>query len=211
PGWIAVWGALMVLVVYLLLGGRAYCAWLCPVNMVTDTAAWLRAVLGISAGRGWPANLRRWMLIMSLCVSALIGTTAWEQVNPVTILQRLLLFGMGMAWLVVLAVFLFDLLVSPRGWCGHICPVGAFYGLLGRASLLRVVAARPDACTNCGACFRSCPEPQVISPALKARSRSAAVILSGDCTNCGRCIDVCAARVFQFGSRFDRRLRPQRD
>ncbi|WP_413891310.1 4Fe-4S binding protein [Candidatus Aalborgicola defluviihabitans] len=24
----------------------------------------------------------------------------------------------------------------PRGWCGHLCPVGAFYGVLGRGALM---------------------------------------------------------------------------
>jgi nitrate reductase cytochrome c-type subunit len=40
----------------------------------------------------------------------------------------------------VAAVFLFDLLVAPRGWCGHVCPVGAAYALIGSKSLLRVSA-----------------------------------------------------------------------
>lgn len=204
PAMAALSGALLVLGAYLLVGGRAYCAWLCPINLVTDAAAWLRPDLNIpgTGGRQPPRSLRLWILAMSLAVSALFGTTAWELVNPVTLLQRGLLFGVGMAWLVVLAVFLFDLLILRRGWCGHVCPVGAFYGLLGRMSLLRIVAVQRGACTDCGECFRRCPEPQIIAPALKASDQDSPVILSGDCTNCGRCIDVCAARVFRFGSRF---------
>ena len=31
-------GALMILVFYWLIGGRVYCSWVCPVNVVTDTA-----------------------------------------------------------------------------------------------------------------------------------------------------------------------------
>ena len=31
-------------------------------------------------------------------------------------------FGMGYGWLMLLALFLFDLFIVRRGWCGHICP-----------------------------------------------------------------------------------------
>ena len=55
---------------------------------------------------------------------------------------RGIVFGIGAGWLVIAGVFLFDLLVAKDGWCGHLCPVGAFYNLLGRWSLVKVNAAR---------------------------------------------------------------------
>jgi phosphoribosylaminoimidazole-succinocarboxamide synthase len=58
----------------------------------------------------------------------------WELINPVSMLHRGLIFGIGTAWMVVLAIFLFDLFVMSRGWCGRLCPVGAFYSLIGRWS-----------------------------------------------------------------------------
>ena len=199
-------GAVVVLVFYAVVGGRMYCSWVCPINVVTDAAAWLRRRLGI--GPGWQPRraLRYTILAMTLAVSAFTGTIAWELVNPITALHRGLVFSLGLAWLVVLAVFLFDLLVSRRGWCSHLCPVGAFYGLLGRASLVRVNARDRQRCTDCGDCYRACPEPHVLVPALKPRSAEApVVVLSGDCTNCGRCIDVCGEGVLHMGTRFTRR------
>jgi ferredoxin-type protein NapH len=199
-------GALTVLAVYALIGGRVYCSWVCPVNIVTDAAHWLRMRLHI--GVNWQPRkaTRMWILAASLGVSAATGAIAWELVNPVTMLQRGLVFGLGLAWIIVLAVFLFDLMVSRRGWCSYLCPVGAFYGIAGKVSLIRVSAVRRAACTDCGDCFRVCPEPHVISPALKPRDPQASpVILSGDCTNCGRCLDVCADDVFEMGARFGKR------
>jgi ferredoxin-type protein NapH len=68
---------------------------------------------------------------------------------------------------------------------------------------VRVSAVKRQACTDCGDCYRVCPEPHVIVPALKPKEASASpVISSGDCTNCGRCIDVCPDDVFRFGTRF---------
>jgi len=98
-------------------------------------------------------------------------------------------------------IFLLDLFVSRRAWCGHLCPVGAFYSLLGFVSPLRVSAANRAKCDDCMDCFRVCPEQQVIKPASRRGQGLGPVILSGNCTNCGRCIDVCARDVFQFDIR----------
>jgi len=197
---LAVIGAITVTVFYLLVGGRVYCSWVCPVNVITDAAHWLRVKLRIPAGWQLRKSYRIWIMVMAVVVSAITATIAWEVVNPITMVQRGLVFGMGLAWSVVLAVFCFDLLVARRGWCSHLCPVGAFYGLLGRASFVRVSAYQRGACTDCGDCFRVCPEPHVIMPGLKGNASP--VITSGDCTNCGRCIDVCDDDVFRFGPRF---------
>ena len=42
-------GAAIVIVFYILVGGRVYCSWVCPVNVISDLAEWLRRKLGLSA------------------------------------------------------------------------------------------------------------------------------------------------------------------
>ncbi len=150
----------------------------------------------------------RWfVLAMALVVAAATGTIAWEFVNPVTAAWRAAVFGAGLALMSVGAIFLFDLLVVRNGWCSHICPVGAFYGLLGKATLLRVSARGRERCDDCLECFAVCPENHVIAPALRGnRTGQGPIILSGDCTVCARCIDVCPERVFALTHRFDQRL-----
>lgn len=202
-------GALLITVFFMLVGGRAFCSWVCPVNIITDLAHWCRQRLRIPPGWRPQRQLRLWLIAMSLVASALTGTIIWELVNPVTMTQRALVFGVGSAWTVMLAVFFFDMLVSRRGWCGHLCPVGAFYGLLGRFSALRVSATNREACTDCGDCFEACPEPQVIAPALHGRGPATRVIVAGDCTNCGRCVDVCPDDVFRYGLRNNRPPTPR--
>ncbi|MGE5478045.1 MAG: quinol dehydrogenase ferredoxin subunit NapH [Bacteroidales bacterium] len=204
-------GAGIVLAFWFLVGGRAFCSWACPVNVVTDFAAWLRARLGIKETIALDRRLRLWLLAGVLVGSAVTGTIVWEFVNPVTILHRGLVTGAilsgGAAAVVTAAVLLFDLGLAARGWCGALCPVGAFYGLLGRGALVRVRADNRAACDNCMDCFAVCPERQVIAPALRGADKGVGpVILSGDCTNCGRCIDVCSKQVFRFGTRFDNRV-----
>ena len=201
-------GVGIVVAAYLLVGGRTYCSWVCPINPLTDAIAWARDKLGMDKGWQPPQSTRLWLVGGALLASVVSGTVAWEWINPVTVLHRGLVFGTlvtGLGGLLVLAVLAFDFGVSKHGWCGHVCPVGAFYGLIGRLSVLRVSAAARAACDDCMDCFRVCPEPQVITPALKSAAPVSPVILSADCTNCGRCIDVCAQNVFRFAHRGDRR------
>ncbi|HEY9049991.1 MAG TPA: quinol dehydrogenase ferredoxin subunit NapH [Gammaproteobacteria bacterium] len=203
----AIIGALIVVVFYMVFGGRAYCSWVCPVNMITDAAEWMRNKLGIKSGGQLPRNTRYGILIVSLLLAAATGSLAWELFNPATLVQRALIFGMGFAWIMILAIFIFDAFVSRRGWCSHLCPMGAFYSLLGHSSLLRVSAAARNKCDDCMECFAICPEPQVITPALKGEDKNIGpVILSSNCTNCGRCIDICSKDVFKFDQRFNNKI-----
>jgi ferredoxin-type protein NapH len=205
PAAAAVTGALIVTVFYLLAGGRVFCAWVCPVNMVTDAAAWGRRRFGIQSNHAFDARTRYWLLAGTFAAAAATGALAWEWLNPVSIAHRGLLFGMGAGLGFLAGVFFYDLLVARRGWCGHLCPMGAFYSLLGKTALPRVAAPRRDACNNCMDCFAICPEPRVIRPALKQAGQESPVILDALCTTCGRCIDVCGQEVFRLTHRFDRR------
>jgi ferredoxin-type protein NapH len=201
----ALLGAALVLGFYALVGGRVFCAWVCPVNMVTDGASWLRRRLGLATGRAPRRTLRVWLLGAVLLTSAVTGMAVWEWVNPVSLLHRAVLFGGLTAWGVVAAVFAFDLLVAPRGWCGHVCPMGAAYQLVGAKSLLRVSARHSSRCNDCADCYAICPEPHILPIPLKGKQGASPVIDTGACTNCGRCLDVCSKNVFVFTHRFDTR------
>ena len=191
-------GASIVFILYALLGGRVWCSWVCPINMVTDLAGWLRVRLGVRDMFNLSRNIRYTVLALALLLSALTGVAAFEWVSPISMMHRELLFGMGLGWMAVAGVFLFDLLVLKHGWCGHLCPLGAFYALLGRVAAVRVGFDTPT-CTHCGECARVCPEPQVLNLKLAA---SAGMISSGECTNCGRCITVCPEDTLHFNLRY---------
>jgi len=195
----ALLGAAIAVVFYGLIGGRVFCSWVCPVNAVTDLANWLAARLGWRTGG--PGLLlsrrsRHLALVLTLVLSAVLGTAAFEMISPIGFLHRGVVFGATAGSLVVVAVFLFDLAVQKNGFCGHLCPLGAFYTLVGRFSLLRV-AHDHRKCTDCLECVRVCPEPQV----LKLVGQASGSILPGECTNCGRCIEVCDDDALRFAYR----------
>ncbi|WP_437890112.1 4Fe-4S binding protein [Phytobacter sp. V91] len=167
PATLALTGALIVILGYALAGKRLFCGWVCPLNPVTDAAAWLRRRLGLTASASLPRHLRY----------------------------------------LLLALFLFDLLVVEHGWCGHLCPTGALYAVTGQQSVLRVTAPARAKCTRCMDCFHVCPEPQVLrAPVLD--DRSPAWVTAKECMTCGRCVDVCPQEVFKITIRWNRGAKP---
>jgi len=193
-------GVAVVTVFYMLIGGRAFCSWVCPINMVTDAAAWLRDRLEINRVQNGKAPVKRvtryWVLGLGLVISAVMGVTAFEFISPISMVHRGLVFGMGFGWAAIAVIFLFDLFVLKNGWCGHVCPLGGMYSLLGKFSLIRVHHDE-EACTLCMKCKDVCPEQQV----LHMIGKESIPVLSGECTNCARCIEVCDDDALEFSIR----------
>jgi len=193
-------GVAVVTLFYFLIGGRAFCSWVCPINMVTDFSSWVRELIGMNklTGVKQPAsrNLRYWILALSLVISAFMGVTAFEFISPISMVHRGIVFGMGFGWAAVVIIFLFDLFVLKNGWCGHVCPLGGFYSLLSKFSLIRVKHLEEN-CTLCMKCKVVCPENQV----LHMIGKESLPVLSGECTNCARCIEVCDDDALEFSIR----------
>ncbi|HHX8289831.1 TPA: quinol dehydrogenase ferredoxin subunit NapH [Vibrio diabolicus] len=198
PEFNALLGVVIVVVFYAILAPRAFCAWVCPLNIVTDLAAWLRRKLNIKASYRWSPTIRYWLIPVLMLGSALSGAILWTWLDPVAALHRGLVFGMGAGWVLIALVFVLDLLLVEHGWCGHLCPLGATYGVIGRKSLLRVTAVRREDCTKCMDCFYVCPEPEVLRQPLKEGDRR---VMDQNCISCGRCLDVCPEHVFEFKNR----------
>lgn len=210
----ALLGAVIVVLFYGILAGKLFCSWVCPFNLITDLAAWLRRKLGITNRFNLHPSMRYFILIGVLFSSAITGVVIWEWVNPVSTLGRSIIntaweyghqvslwnalfigFGAGV-WL-LLAIFILDLFVFKNGWCGHLCPMGALYGVIGSKGLIHIDADKRQACTKCMDCINVCPEPQVLPKPLFAKQDST-LISNKECIRCGRCIDVCPEKVFSI-------------
>jgi ferredoxin-type protein NapH len=189
-------GAAIITLFYMVVGGRLFCSWVCPVNIITDLANYLRRKLGFNQiQKRQPAtrNMRYWAIVLSLIISAGLGITAFEFISPVSMVHRGIIFGLGFGWAAMLVIFLFDLFVLKNGWCGHICPLGGAYSLIGKFSFIRVHHNK-DNCTECMKCKEVCPEVQV----LHMIAKESLPVLSGECTNCARCIEVCDDDALEF-------------
>jgi len=189
-------GAVIVLAFYVIVGGRSFCSWVCPVNIVTDTATRLRKIfklhredIKIPVKR----TMRYWILGLSLVMSALIGVAAFELVSPIGMLHRGVIFSLGFGAAAMALLFFFDLFVLQNGWCGYICPLGGFYSIINKVSLFKV-KYNFDNCTSCNECLIACPEKQVLGIINKESGQ----IKGSECTNCARCIDVCHDDALKF-------------
>lgn len=193
----AILGAALVLGFYILVGGRVFCAWACPVNPVTDLAGWLRVRFDIRPTFILSRNMRYFVLALTLVLSVLTGVAAFEWVSPVGMAHREILFGVGFGAMALLSIFLFDLFVLKHGWCGHLCPLGAFWSVVGKINPTLRVRFDKTTCTHCGECAKVCPEPQVLNLKLLEER---GFVFSGECSNCGRCTPVCpeGSLVFDF-------------
>lgn len=195
----AVIGAFIAASFYFVIGGRGFCAWVCPVNMVTDFANYLRRVFLVDKieKRFKPTRaLRYWVMGLSFVLSFFLGIAAFELISPIAMMHRGIIFGMGFGYAALLAIFLFDLFVVKNGWCGHVCPLGAFYSLLARFSLVRVKHNQPS-CTLCMKCKTVCPEKEV----LFMVGKQSGSIKMGECSLCARCIEVCDDDALNFSIR----------
>lgn len=191
-----VWlGVLLIAFFYGVFAGRAYCAYVCPINLITDFASFLRKKLGINALKGvnLPRGFKYGVLVLSLVLSFAFGIPAFESINPVSAFHRGIIFGMGFGILGAMAIFLFDLFVLKDGFCGHICPIGATFSLIGKFAFLKV---KHDAlkCTKCMKCIGVCPEPQVLDMVGKKSSP----VTQMACLRCGRCIELCDDDALKF-------------
>jgi len=182
-------GALLVAAFYALFFGRAFCSWVCPINIITDIAAWLNRRFGFRHLLKIPEKTRFVILILSLVLSFVLGVAAFEWVSPIGVVQRMLILGVTGGWMVIFSIFLFDLFILKHGFCGHLCPLGAFYALIGKQSVLGI-QFKADQCTDCMKCHKICPEPLVLKDMLEQKV-SYPGVTDSRCTQCGRCIDVC--------------------
>lgn len=191
-------GAAVVIVFYLLAGGRSFCGWVCPLGLLVDFANWLSKKLSIRKPfQGFPLETKYYFLAAVLAAALVSGMTLYEMYNPVSILARAILFagfGVGLAsWIVILALFLYEAM-ARTGWCRSVCPLGAFFSILGRYSLIQVVAGQGR-----GVALRNyvevCPEPRALKLILNNEKPN------GECVMCGACMDKAADGLIRFGIR----------
>jgi MauM/NapG family ferredoxin protein len=95
-------------------------------------------------------------------------------------------FASSMIIFMVFAIVCAFALFVSRLWCRSLCPLGAFYSLIARFSLMRRVVYK---CISCGACTPVC-RMGAITGGTKYEK--------GECILCMDCVYVCPVNATQF-------------
>ena len=82
----------------------------------------------------------------------------------------------------ILAVTVLGSFIYDRFFCKYLCPVGAFYGIIGKISPTKI-ERNADLCVNCKKCNKVCPVNIDVEKSEK--------INNAECINCNECVLVC--------------------
>ncbi len=190
-------GGLLLLIIGVVFGSRLFCGWVCPVNITSDAAHWLKNKIGIKGEVNIKAETRYALLLFVFIASFFGQFVAWESLSPISNTYRSLLFaGLGGLWFIGI-IFLLDILILRNSFCQSLCPQGALYHLIGQRRIFGIKVT-PSRCTSCGDCYKICPEEKILHAPLRS-SKEKDFVQSGLCTGCGQCIDVCCEKVLTYG------------
>ena len=109
---------------------------------------------------------------------------------PLVLLNDVLRPALGwlFRWkLLILIVCILSSIFIYRPFCKYLCPLGAFYALFQRVSLIRM-RVDASACVNCGKCAGVCP--MQVDPSKSPNST--------ECIRCGECVRACPADALSF-------------
>jgi ferredoxin-type protein NapH len=188
--------------------GRLSCGWLCPFGFIQD----LLHKIPTRKFQLWPPL--RWVKYVSLVVLVLVmpfflvdvyglgqpwfckllcpaGTL--EGALPLLFLQPSLWDNLGVYFwnkIIILILIIILAIFISRFFCRVLCPLGAFYSLFSRMTLVRLEFIEGN-CVQCQACVRDCPTGVV--PYEDPASR--------ECIMCLRCLDSCHFRALTFSLR----------
>ena len=188
--------ALPVLAVYGLVRGRAFCGWICPVNLLLEGVDALRRKLGIEVREApVPRHAKLWIALCVLALSALTSVPVFESFSPISAMNKGILFGATAGVWTLLAIVLAELFWGRRVWCRALCPLGGFYEAIGRVGVVNARYNR-TACIHCDACRKAClADPSILNPVLAGDET---YVRAGDCMACGACVDACPTRALSL-------------
>lgn len=193
-------GVTTVLALYLLVGGRTFCSWVCPYHLVSEIAEMLHLKLAekrLVKDHELDRRLRVVMFVVFAVMAFASGYTLFETISPVGILSRALTYGtlIGLIWVALLLAI--EVLWSRRFWCRYVCPIGLTYGMAGTVAPVRILHDAEN-CLHEGKCRAVCLVPHVLDMTKLGYSREVRTPVGPDCTRCAMCLDACPTGALRF-------------
>ena len=193
-------GTATVFIIWAVLGGRAFCSWVCPYHLLAE---WAEKIHFKLVAKKWVSDhsfhrgVRTIFWIVFALLAWILGYALFNSINPVGIVSRALIYGPSLAMLWVLMLLTLEIFYSRRAWCRYICPMGLTYGMVGALSPLQVTY-KLFFCRHDSACRSVCEVPHVLECVKKSRANQVKIDIGTDCTLCGACIDICPTQSLSF-------------
>jgi len=195
-------GVVTIFLIYLMFGGRSFCAWICPYHWLAELGEKIHLTLKkkkIIKNHPFDRKIRYYFYGLFLVLALITGFTVFETINPVAIISRFVVYGPSLMLLWVMALLIFEILYSRRAWCRYFCPVGVSYQLIGLMSPLRIKWDKEN-CSNCKRCQTVCLVPHVLTDCVNLGKTE--YVNASDCTRCGLCVDICDDEALCYGVKY---------
>lgn len=189
-----------VAVLYAIVGGRSFCAWVCPYHLVSEIAemAHLKlAAKGLVKDHALHRGLRPAMFALFSALAFATGYTVFETINPVGILSRAMTYGTTLALVWIGVLLLVEVVYARRFWCRYVCPIGLTYGMAGAVAPVRI-SYDATKCFHEGKCRQVCLVPHVLDMTKLGYARDVVTPVGPDCTRCAMCLDACPTGALAF-------------
>jgi len=154
--------------------GRLPCAWLCPFGFIQDilykVPFWKLSIPEFLHYLKYLVLIGLVILLPLLVLDQFGYGTPWfckylcpagtlEAGLPLIALDASVRQQVGTLFylkLTILGIFILWMLISSRPFCRTTCPLGAFYGLFNKVSILKMTVDKAK-CTQCKTCYQDCP------------------------------------------------------
>ena len=187
--------AIILPLLFILLLGRAFCGWICPMNTLLEIVDGVR---GFFYRRGYALpDIRlnpsyRYYILAGGLAAAALGVPVVLFLLPYGLISQevyyYIFYGtFSFGGVLILAIVAFDLF-SRRGWCRYLCPGGAFFSLLSPLRIVRIYRDRSACKEDCTICTDDCTmglEPHRDLTGIR-------------CDNCGVCISSCPSGAMKY-------------
>lgn len=187
--------------------GRAACGWICPIGLLQRaiskfTQNRLSKYLSIKIPDSVKNKIRyaKYVnLILFVMISPYIIGFMFTDICPVGFLVGTIPIGLTnygkfvpnpffIPALIIFVLFLVLIIMSSRGWCKYLCPLGALMAPFNKISLIHVSVDK-ERCVHCNRCIEVCPMG-IDVPNMNR---------SPECILCGRCVEVCPSKIIRYG------------
>lgn len=182
-------------VILAILFRRSFCGLLCPFGVLQELFGKLRQklfmrrfIIPLKVDRV-ARYLKYVVLLLTLGMAWYYGSLWLAPYDPYSAYSHLssiagsieedpfAIIGFALLFITLVGSFLYD-----RFFCKYLCPVGAFYAIIGKTSPTKI--ERDDnLCVHCKKCNKTCP--------VNIDIEQSDIITDAECINCNECVLVC--------------------